>query len=664
VLKRVVLRYLGLLFFVFTSSFIHFYRPFGNAVASAPEPLSCRAAFDIGVWSWKKAPTQSPQSLSDSGFASRVVIRFAELADQNRLLFTQSEVDDLKRRSLPMWNEFVQKKSCRSFEQWLSVTYDRALQRFLQALRAESLESFVPAKLPRIAEEEMAHPRYQHFPKDEKERLQRIHRFAQSIAGTVNRAQLAAFSQNRRALMLYAMENALLESETPKAVPLLARAFLSTLDPFSDFFTKEEFADFYRDLSGGTSGVGVRLRDVPAGLLVLGVVKESPAGASHKIFEGDIIVRVDGKPLSEMAPKLRRQTMEGAELSKVVLTLAPRMGKPQRDVVIVRKAFAFEDARVTSHLVRTTNKRVGVISVPSFYGRGEKGESGERSSAEDVELALRRLLESKPQAIVLDLRGNPGGYLEESVTMAGFFLGNKPVVAVVEPTAQRLLHDYRSAPLYSGPLVVLVDDQSASAAEVLAGALKDYQRAVILGGARTYGKGSVQRLFHLDSGVVQLAAKDSEGVLKLTTSFFYSPMGQSPAGAGIVPHIALRDPKERKAQPSIDERPKQSQTAPPQRPFVDAAVLSEIRLKEATMQSRIEALKASSEVRDEDVRRVFQKEVARALGPESESGPLAESVAIASELVELESLAKANDSSRIREAKKTSKATGPMVLYK
>jgi C-terminal peptidase prc len=146
--------------------------------------------------------------------------------------------------------------------------------------------------------------------------------------------------------------------------------------------------------------------------------------------------------------------------------------------------------------------------------------------------------------LVLDLRGNPGGYLEEAVGMGSMFVGSKPIVGVLEEGKTRVLKEETgNLPLYQKPLVVLVDPGSASAAEVLSGALKDYQRAIIVGSPRTYGKGTVQKLFHLEDPL--LFASNSgplgTGVVKLTTSVFYSPLGHTPANGGVTADIVLND---------------------------------------------------------------------------------------------------------------------------
>lgn len=228
-----------------------------------------------------------------------------------------------------------------------------------------------------------------------------------------------------------------------------------------------------------------------------------------------------------------------------------------------------------------------MIEVPSFYGRGGLNDPDERSSAEDFENALKAILDGgKPvSSIVVDLRGNPGGYLEEAVSMAGLFIADAPVVAVVGQDSQRILRDDKVALTYGGPLVVLVDADSASASEVLAGALKDHQRAVLVGTPHTYGKGSVQKLFHLGDEFLgaQWAGLPASGVVKLTTSVFYSPLGHTPANGGVRTHISIAP-----AEPKPE-----SQTIKDLEPFVDASALADIGEKRDVLEYRVKEIRQS-----------------------------------------------------------------------
>ena len=622
--------------------------------------LSCESARRLGDWAKSKTPSHAPESLSQPEFSRKVLSRLLELADPNKVVFLQSEADAFLNESAKDWAAFVGERRCDGFEAWFQLAYARGMDRVHRLIRQAPLQESVPAKLAKLGTDEKGFPWFVRFAKDEGDLAKRLRKYADAVGESVSAEQLAAFKGDKRALIEFGLLRVLFSDGTPAPVHVLARALVNTMDPFSDYFSDSEYADFYRELTGGTSGVGVRVRDVPAGLLVQKVIKDSPAGESKAIHAGDVITAVDGKDLLGMSAQKTRHVLEGAEFSAVVLKILDKSGAT-RTVRLVRRSFAFEDERVELRMLpmpKRPGSQVAVISIPSFYGRGGSGLVGERSSAEDVEAALLKAMASRPAAVVLDMRGNPGGYLEEAVAMAGLFIGNRPVVAVVESQSSCVMRDHHAQALYNGPLLALVDDQSASAAEILAGALKDYNRAVVLGSPRTYGKGSVQRLFHLESGLVDLPEKDRRGVLKLTTSFFYSPLGHSPASGGIEPHLRLADAKKR----APEDRPKRLQSAPEQKPFVDEALLGGMRLEERVMQSRIEALKQNSEVREDHVREIFENVVRQAFGPtktdESARSELAETLAVAEDLVAMESQRTARSSRSSGDKKDGARAVG------
>lgn len=625
---------------------------FGLERVSQPSSVSCEAAYQLSAWSWKKLPSHKPKSLSDAAFARKVLARYVELMDPNKTLFLESEVEAFYSQALGQWEGFTERRDCSAFGSWTAKQYPAGEKRLKNLITTLPLEKSLPRVLPKQSTEEKGYPYFAHFAQNEKELSARLMDYASALGETASEPQLDAFQGNRRAMVEFAMSRFLLAEEAPEPIHLLARAMVNSLDPFSDYFSDGEYSEFYRELVGGTSGVGVQVRDVPKGLLIQKIIPNSPAGRSRGLRPGDVIVAVDGVSLAGMPAKKLHHVLEGPESSPVNLAIAGKDAQ-LRHVRLVRQAFAFEDSRVESHLIsvaKTSGEtRYGVITIPSFYGEGGENSPGESSSAEDVRQGLLKLLKSHPAAIVLDLRGNPGGYLEEAVAMAGLFLGSRPVVAVVEPTMERTLQDFHAKPLYSGPLLVLVDDQSASAAEILAGALKDHQRAVVMGSRRTYGKGSVQRLFHLSSGLVELPEQDRKGVLKITTSFFYSPLGQTPANGGLAPHWVVDWGKKKDRG---EERPQRSQIAPSHEPFLNHETVVELREKQSVMDLRVAALKESDSVRSEDIREIFEEGVKNSLGPKRAekaggAGTLGSTLAIAGDLAEMEQSQKVKKQNRL-----------------
>jgi carboxyl-terminal processing protease len=191
--------------------------------------------------------------------------------------------------------------------------------------------------------------------------------------------------------------------------------------------------------------------------------------------------------------------------------------------------------------VNEGGKRIGYLRLPAFYA--DFNDNGGRSSAEDVKKELEKLKAEKVDGVVFDLRNNGGGSLTDAVEMAGLFIDQGPVVQVRSPQgAAQVLQDRDPRVQYSGPLVVMVNKYSASASEILAAAIQDYKRGVIIGSTSTYGKGTVQRIFNLDDMLPsEFNAIKPFGSLKLTTQKFYRINGGSTQFKGVVPDIILPD---------------------------------------------------------------------------------------------------------------------------
>jgi carboxyl-terminal processing protease len=301
--------------------------------------------------------------------------------------------------------------------------------------------------------------------------------------------------------------------EDKKLMHSAIRGLLLDLDPHSTYFDKEDADAFDEQSSGAYDGIGVELLQQPDNtLLVVSPIDETPA-AKAGIKAGDVIIAIDGKPISSkdgMAP------LRGEPGSKITLSIL-REGKPKPfDVSLTR-----ETIRVASVRSRMLEPGYGYVRISAF----------QTDTAASFQTQLDKLQASgKLRGLVLDLRSNPGGLLLAAVQVADDLLDKGTIVS----TRGRIsISDskFDATPgdrLNGAPLVVLVDAGSASAAEVLAGALRDNQRARVVG-SRTFGKGSVQTVLPLDNG-------DS---VKLTTARYFTPSGKSIQASGIVPDVVL-----------------------------------------------------------------------------------------------------------------------------
>lgn len=516
-----------------------------------------------------------------------------EKIDPQRLLLTCGDERLLEAVAAAMAHKIKASDDCRFLEAWYRTSLEPAKTRFERHVKTAGA-TMTRDKVPARGLEPGSFPKASACIADAAALEKRVEKVARRLMDEVSPELLRTFGGSRQKYIEHTFSELVLK-ELPDPITAVAKGELAAMDPFSNYLPAKEFDSFYHELSGENVGLGVKVRQVPQGLFVDDVMPDGSAGKRKALKYGDVIEEVNGIPLADLPSDRLDTILLGPENSAVELVVR-RASKKLAPVVLPRERYRYEDARVTEKSVVRQGKKVAVFTVPSFYGRGglESIEDVEaHSSSEDFERLFVKAMEKNPDAVVVDLRGNPGGYLDEAVTMAGVFLGSKPVVGVVEPTDSRVLRDeQRKAPLWKGPLTVLVDGESASAAEVLAGALRDYERAVVVGAPRTFGKGSVQKLFRVSDALMPGSAGADAGAVKLTTSRFYAPMGESPAGKGLKPHWIAQALKEE----SDDDRPALD-SFQPIAPFVEKEELAAIEMRKTEREKRLALLGATLETK-------------------------------------------------------------------
>ena len=284
-----------------------------------------------------------------------------------------------------------------------------------------------------------------------------------------------------------------------------------------------------------------------------------PAEKGKQIHEKDRITAVaqGNQPFVDVVDmELNRvvQLIRGSKGSQVRLMISPAEDRAVlRMVTLVRDEIKLEDQEARAQLIETPDghggtNRIGIIDLPSFYATidlpGNASHSAAKSTTVDVARLINKLKSEKVSGIVLDLRSNPGGSLEEAVKFTGLFVKNGPVVLARSPEGQvNVDNDTDSSVLYDGPLVVLVNRASASASEIVAAALQDYERAIIVGDFSTFGKGTVQNLNPLRPFVwpANASATNDPGTAKITIRKFYRVSGASTQLRGVMSDIVLPD---------------------------------------------------------------------------------------------------------------------------
>jgi carboxyl-terminal processing protease len=280
------------------------------------------------------------------------------------------------------------------------------------------------------------------------------------------------------------------------------RGMLQELDPYSQFLNAEHFQEFKQDTAGKFSGLGIEIGLRDGILTVITPISGSPAWNAG-IMPGDRILYIDGKSTERITLQEAVKTLRGEEGAKVTLTIRHPESNLDTNITIVRATI--KPAAVESKIVRESPK-IGLIRVHSFTGDMMK----------DFDKTAEQLKKDNIEAVILDLRGNPGGILDEAVALADRFL-DKGVIVTIKGRGDQKPKEYAAdaATLFGNiPLVVLVDGGSASASEIAAAALQQDGRALVVG-TTTFGKGAVQSVIEIEGGAV-----------KLTTAMYYTPNGK------------------------------------------------------------------------------------------------------------------------------------------
>ncbi|TPE43647.1 carboxy terminal-processing peptidase [Pontibacter mangrovi] len=320
-------------------------------------------------------------------------------------------------------------------------------------------------------------------------------------------------------------------------------AITNVYDPHTGYFPPKAKADFDINFTGRLEGIGASLQEKDGQIRVMEIVPGSPSYLQGELKPGDIIQKVGQgaeEPILVEGMRLDDaiQYIRGKKGTEVRLTVKKPDGST-KVIPIIRDVIVFEETYAQSALIEDKEK-IGYIKLPGFYADFENKNG--RFSGEDVKNEIEKLKGAGMDGLVLDLRNNGGGSLSDAVKMAGLFIDQGPIVQVKTAEGRAIVLDDRDPQVqYNGPLVILVNANSASASEILAAAMQDYKRAVIVG-SPTFGKGTVQQFFELDEALpAQFNPYKPFGALKLTTQKFYRINGGTTQLRGVTPDVILPD---------------------------------------------------------------------------------------------------------------------------
>ncbi len=318
---------------------------------------------------------------------------------------------------------------------------------------------------------------------------------------------------------------------------------VSGFDPHTTYMSPRTKSRFDQDMSGKLEGIGARLQKDGIYTKIVELISGGPAWKQGELEPGDIILKVaqgDKEPLDIVGMRLDDAItfIKGKKGTEVRLTVKKKLDGSTRVIPITRDVVELEETFVKSSVVKKGDKLYGVINLPKFYI--DFSDAQTRNATSDMEREISRLKEQNVEGLIVDLRDNGGGSLKTAIEIGGLFIKKGPIVQVkYRDEDAKVKNDNDPKIQWDGPLVIMVNEMSASASEILAAAMQDYGRAVIVGSKQTYGKGTVQNVLPLNYYVKKYP--DDLGALKMTIQKFYRINGGSTQIEGVYSDVAMPD---------------------------------------------------------------------------------------------------------------------------
>lgn len=546
---------------------------------SAPR---AQAATDYGEVAMAVAQAMQNQHYSrhdfDDDYSKRMLEHFVDLLDFEHRFFLQSDVDQFRRDFEAQLDDMILvngdvSASLKIYEVFTKRVQDRVAK--IQATLKGETFSFVGDDSVHIKRKDIP------WPKDEAEAdalwlgilknqvlAERLSRQLKAEREVEKAAESTTEERGKAAERKAQAETKPVESPEEKTAAFwnlflkglnendaedVVNFFLSSLaaayDPHSEYMSPSENENFHVGMKNSLVGIGALLSKKDDAVEIQGIVVGGPADKSGLLKERDKIVGVaqgrDGAMEDVRALKLQKivDQIRGEEGSIVRLKIIPASDPTvEKEIAIVRSKVDLKDKVASANLMETTKGgqplRLGWITLPAFYADMDTHESG---CTKDVRRLLERLMKENINGLVLDLRGNGGGSLDEAISLTGLFIKRGPVVQAVD--WRREQPDFRNSrnadPLYNGPLVVLADKTSASASEILAAAIQDYGRGVVVGDESTFGKGTVQTIIDMKRVMPIFSDSSRAGSLKVTIQKFYRIAGGSTQFKGVRSDVVL-----------------------------------------------------------------------------------------------------------------------------
>ena len=354
----------------------------------------------------------------------------------------------------------------------------------------------------------------------------------------------SVLEKKARAEVMTSMENLYIridELEHRDWFSTFLNSIVAAFGPHTTYMPPNIKESFDQDMSGKLEGIGARLQKKGIYTHIVELVSGGPAWKQGELEEGDIILKVaqeNKEPLDIVGMRLDDaiKFIKGPKDTKVLLTVKKKIDGTTQVITITRDIVQLDETFVKSSVVEKDGKKYGVIDLPKFYISFD--DRNFRDSAKDMEKEIERLKEENVEGLLIDLRNNGGGSLDTAIKIAGLFVDKGPVVQIkYRNEAPVVREDIDTKIQWTGSLVLLVNELSASASEIFAAAMQDYNRAVILGGNQTYGKGTVQNILPINKFYPNY--DQDLGYLKMTIQKFYRINGGSTQVEGVYSDIAM-----------------------------------------------------------------------------------------------------------------------------
>ncbi len=478
----------------------------------------------------------------NADISKRLFQRFLKDLDASKSYFLKSDIDEFKTHETEL-GDMLQ----RGDVSFAYKVYGRFIQRIGERLPliAELVDAKQDYTVKEYLDTDVAHLDYASNDADLRERWRKRIKF-DLLREKIGAKPLGDAEAKQKVRDRYrSFAKRMKQLDNYDLLELYLSSLAASLDPHGAYMSPNTLDDFEISMRLRLEGIGALLREENGNTIVVEIVPGGAAAKDGRLKANDKIIAVapgDDKFVDVVDMKLREavKLIRGPKGTKVELKVVPA-GKIEPVVyTLTRQQIEIKAQAARYEIVEDGRQangkpyRIGVIDLPSFYAAPPNQQSGEiKSASKDVHRILNELNAQKVDAVVLDMRGNPGGFLSEAVALAGLFIDQGPVVQVKGSGAGvKRLDDPEKGIVYGGPLVVLVSRSSASAAEIVAATLQDYGRAVVVGDSATHGKGTVQAVIDLGE---QLARPRSAklGALRLTMQMFYRVNGDSTQNRGV-----------------------------------------------------------------------------------------------------------------------------------